>query len=625
MSMGEAEPERGKIRFGEFEFDPDAGSLKKGGYRVKLATQPAQLLSLLLERRGELVSREELRTQLWGEAQFADSEHSLNVAVAKLREALEDSADNPRFIATVPRRGYRFIGAVTAMEPPVEAPAAIPIPSQKGWRRLLPVAAAMLGIAVLAAFGSRVLYRGAPHPPAGRIRLAVLPFANLSGDSNQEYFCDGLTEEMITALGRLQPDRLGVIARSSVMRYKKGAPPVHDIGGDLGVDYILEGSVRRDGSRARVTAQLVQVKDQSNVWAGTYDRDIRDLISVQSELARAVAGEVGLTLNSARTAGLGRAVDPQAHEEYLRGRYQWNKRNLDGFLKAMKHFQRAIEIDPLYASAYAGLADSYLLLGGTYAFPEEVIPKARAAARKALEIDPNLAEAHTSLGLIAMNYDWDWAASEREYKLALEINPNYPTAHHWYAEFLIAQGRFDQALAEVGKARELDPLSLIIAADTGKILYYARRYPQAIEWFRKVLAEEPDFGEAHFYLVQAYVSSGRLEEALADLNAFQDTGRPVWYLDLRALVLGLKGRRTEARELVSELERIAKREGRNRSTYAGAGYLALGERGKALSAIEETVRRRTVGATSLKVHPILDPLRDDPRFTALLRRVGLEQ
>jgi TolB-like protein/tetratricopeptide (TPR) repeat protein len=448
----------------------------------------------------------------------------------------------------------------------------------------------------------------------------VLPFENLSQDADQDYFSDGLTEEMISRLGSIRPDRLGVIARSSIMRFKKGSHTAKDIGRDLRVDYILEGSVRRDGEHVRITTKLIQVKDESQLWTETYDRDLRDWINLQTEVAQTVGRQVQLTLNSRTPLRIETPIDVRAHEEYLRGRYQWNKRDKPGLTKAVGHFERAIQIDPLYARAYSGLADSYGLLS-VYAPREETLAKAEAAARKALEIDPLLAEAHASLGLSAMNYRLSWQESEREYKRAIQIDPNYATAHHWYAESLSAQGRFDDALAEIERARELDPLSLIIATDTGKILCYARRYPEAIDWLRKVLAEDPTFSEAHLYLVQAYMNSGRLNEALAELDTFQDPDRPSgWFTDLRATVLAKLGRHAEARKIVEGLEQAAAKAGLR--TFAFRSYVALGEFEKALAVIEEALERRNV-PTNLKVDPVLDPLRRDARFNVAVKRMGL--
>jgi tetratricopeptide (TPR) repeat protein len=326
------------------------------------------------------------------------------------------------------------------------------------------------------------------------------------------------------------------------MRYQKGGRSVREIGRDLGVDYVLEGSIRANGLRTRITAQLIRVQEESHLWADSYDRESGDFLGVEIEVARHVASEVRLVLDSRQAAHLDRPIDARAHDEYLLGRYQWNKRTEEGYRKAVAHFEQALAIDPSYAAAYAGLADAWLLLAGAAQAEDQMIPKARSAALKAVEIDPLLAEAHTSLGLLSMNYEWDWAASEREYRRALELNSNYATARHWYAEFLNAQGRFDEALSEMARARELDPLSLIMATDTGKVLFYARRYSQALEWLRKVLAEDQTFEEAHIYLSETLLAMGRFQEALADLDRFPEWAHKSWVLDRKAFAFGKLGR-----------------------------------------------------------------------------------
>ncbi|HEY1242491.1 MAG TPA: tetratricopeptide repeat protein, partial [Bryobacteraceae bacterium] len=524
----------------------------------------------------------------------------------------------------VPRRGYRWVSPVVPTTEPVSLPASSPPPiepvqeTRLSRRTVITALVFLLGITAFTGYWRLHALRDGTVP---KIRLAVLPLENMTGDPAQDYICDGLTEEMITSLGRLQPNRLAVIARTSVMQYKKTARTVRDIGKELGVDYVLEGSIRGQGASVRVTVQLIQVRDESHLWADTYDRDLRNLIGVQAEVARNVAGQVRLTLDSRHAAQIESPLDARAHDEYLLGRYQWNKRTEEGYEKAITHFERAIAIDPAYAAAYAGLADSYILLGGAVHSQSQTIPKAAAAARKALEIDPLQPEAHASLGLIAMNYDWDWVASEREYRRALEINPNYATAHHWYAEYLNMHGRFDEAVLEIGRAQELDPLSLIIATDRGKIWFYARRYPEALQQLRRVLAEDPSYREAHIYLIETFLAVGKFEEALADMNQFPAWARETWALDCRAFALGRLGRRSEARNLIAELEQAALKDGR--WTYGGLAYIGVGDSDKALSSYEYAVGSREISSTSLRVHPLLDPLRGSTRFQALIKKVGL--
>jgi TolB-like protein len=366
--------------------------------------------------------------------------------------------------------------------------------------------------------------------------LAVLPFENLTGDAGQDYFSDGLTEEMIAQLGRLNPEHLGVIARTSVMQYKNSPEQLPKIGADLGVQYVLEGSVRRDSGNVRITAQLIQVKDQTPVWSRQYDRELSGLLALQGEVAQEIADEIQVTLgaNPKRSTADHRpaaaaATSYEAYDLYLRGRYFWNKRTKEGFEQAADYFQQAIDKAPNYARAYAGLADTYGLMS-TWSMgpPDEYMPKARAAALRAAQLDDSLAEAHTSLALIAQNYDHDWHTAENELRRAIQLDPSYATAHQWYAECLSLQGRFEEALAESERARQLDPLSVIIAADHGAILYFSRQYDRAIEQFHAVLTMAPTFGRAHM-ICYAYVEKGMFREALTYAERWRHSeGTPVW-------------------------------------------------------------------------------------------------
>jgi len=388
--------------------------------------------------------------------------------------------------------------------------------------------------------------------------LAVLPFENLTGDVGQDYFSDGFTEEMIARLGNIAPQRLGVIARTSVMFYKQARAPLDQLGRDLGVQYVLEGSVRSNPDRMRITAQLIRVKDQTHVWAQQYDRESKDVLAVQAEIAQAIADQIQLTLGKSRQPAARPArlltAEYEAYEHYLRGRYVWNKRTPDGFERAIASFQQAIARNPKEARAYAGMADSYALMGNWgFAPKSEVLPKAREAALKALALDESLAAAHTSLALINEFYDWDWQTAEERFRRAIELDLNYATAHHWYAEYLAHQGRFDEALAEIERARELDPLSLIIAVDNGVVLYFARRYDQAIEQFRAVMAVEPNFPRVHM-IVAAYAEQGRFAEALADIQEWRKGDDTPWAPAWAAHVYGRLGRMKEAEQALKEME-----------------------------------------------------------------------
>jgi TolB-like protein/DNA-binding winged helix-turn-helix (wHTH) protein len=513
------------LRFGVFQVNLSARELRKHGLRVRLPGQSFCILAMLLEKPGEVVAREEMHQRLWPADTFVDFEQGLNTAIKKLRTALADSADNPRYIETLPRVGYRFIAPVEELLPIVQLTAdARPddisphaeVAAARLKRHRWPAFLA-IGVALFAIVGGYLLWPQR-HPRAhlapGRVMLAVLPFENLSKDPEQSYLSDGLTEEMIVQLGRRNPERLGVIARTSVMQYQDNPRPLDQVGRALGVQYVLEGSVQREAGRVRITAELIQVKDQTSVWTREYDRSGSNVLALQDDIAQDIADEIQSVLGGPKPAIPAPRASPspqsyEAYDAYLKGRYCFQKRTALGFNQSVEYFQKAIALDPAYARAYAGLADSYAMMSSYDLGPQnELIPKAREAALRALRTDDTLAEAHTSLAVIAQNYDWDWETAEKEYRQAIQLDPSYATAHHWYAEFLAFQGRFDEAFAESERARQLDPLSLIIAADHGAILYFSRQYDRAIQQFRTVLEMEPDFPRARL-IVFADVQKGR--------------------------------------------------------------------------------------------------------------------
>jgi TolB-like protein/DNA-binding winged helix-turn-helix (wHTH) protein/Tfp pilus assembly protein PilF len=626
-------------RFGVFQANLAARELRKHGVRVRLRGQPFCILSILLERPGEIVTREEMQQKLWTTDTFVDFEHSLNSAIKKLRAALGDTSENPRYIETLPRVGYRFVAPVEE----IAADGRLPAKASGGDERVGEAAAAertsnprwpvALGIAaaLIAAVGAYIHWSpGWPRtPPAtGRTMLAVLPFENLTGDASQDYFSDGLTEEMIAQLGRMDPQHLGVIARTSVMRYKHGQLQLDQIARELGVQYVLEGSVRRDSHKVRITAQLVQMRDQSRVWARQYDRELSSLLALQGEIAQEIADEIQLTLGDDHkriTTAPKPGASPSSYEAYdlyLKGRYFWNKRTRQGFQQAIDYFQQAVSKDTNYARAYAGLADSYALMSSYgFASPNDLMPKARAAALRSMQIDDGLAEAHTSLALITENYDWDWQTAEKEYRRAIQLDPNYATAHQWYAECLSFQGRFDEALRESERARQLDPLSLIISSDDGAILYYSRQYDRAIEHFRAVLAMEPSFPRAHM-VIFAYVEKGMFTEALAAAEKWRDSDdTPVW--EMQAYVHGRAGQQEQARSALAKWEQLSRGRESPPTAILLMAYAGMGNRDRAFALLEQASRERSNILTTLKVEPGYDPLRSDPRFQDLLRRVGL--
>lgn len=629
------------VRFGNFELDQRTCELRKHGLKIKLQQKPFQVLNILLERRGEVVSREELQHSLWPDGVFVDFDHSLNTAIKKLRDALGDTAATPRYIATIERHGYRFaadvqeiaIGGNTDQSAPVASISGTapetPQPSKPRFTKKwiwLSTATLLLLIAVGSLIGWKSL--GHRETAASRIMLAVLPFENLTGDSAQEYFSDGLTEELITQLGQVDPKTLGVIARTSVMRYKRGSD-LGRVARELGVDYVLEGSVRRDPEKVRIAAQLIQAKDQTHVWAREYDRDLTSLLSLQSEIAQEVADEIELTLGKSHGRPtperklFGSPASYEAYDRYLKGRYFWNKRS-PYFRQAADYFQQAIDKDPNYARAYAGLADTYALMSTWGQVPaNEFMPKARAAALKALQIDENLAEAHTSLALIAERYDYDWQTAEKEYRRAIQLDPAYATAHQWYAECLAYQGRFDEALAESERARQLDPLSLIIATDHGAILYFSRQYDRAIDQLHAVLEMEPTFYRAYI-VINAEVHSGRFTDALADLERWRRNGldaESLWMT--QAFIYGRWGKASEARSALEKLQGSGQLQRGAIFPWLPA-YLGTGQNDTVIDLLQKAYSEHG-NVVELKVEPNFDPLRSDPRFQDLMRRVGLAQ
>jgi tetratricopeptide (TPR) repeat protein len=399
------------------------------------------------------------------------------------------------------------------------------------------------------------------------------------------------------------------------------------IGRELGVQYVLEGSVRRDSDKVRISAQLIQVRDQSHLWARQYDRELSHLLALQGEIAQDIADGIQLTLGDQKRVAPAQQVSlsPEAYEAYdlyLQGRYFWNKRTPQGFERAIDCFQRAVAKDPSYARAYAGLADSYALMSSYSLAPQnEFMPKARAAAQRAVELDDRLAEAHTSLALIIENYDWDWQNAEKEYRRAVQLDPNYATAHHWYAEYLAYQARFDEAFAESERARQLDPLSLIIATDHGAILYFSRQYDRAVEQFRAVLDMEPDFPRAHL-LVFAYVQKGLFPDALADIEKWRRVNDAPGIWSVQAYVYGRSGQQAEARRALEKFQQLNRRRQMDPAAIALA-YVGMENKDAAFAWLQKAYAEHSNALTALKVDPIYDPLRSDPRFQELLRRVGL--
>jgi len=635
----------GRVRFGIFEADLRTGELRKRGVRVRLQEQPFQVLAALLATPGDLVTREELQSRVWTTDTFVDFDHGLNKAVNKIREALADSAESPRFVETVARRGYRFIADVTVVDlqsvpaevdaPPTGDPsaadahesfeAADPTTTGKGWtpRRALTVAGGVLALSSVILVGWLLQSRG--RSPAIR-SLAVLPLENLSGDPSQEYFADGMTDQLITTLGQISA--LRVISRTSVMGYKGARKPLPQIARELNVDAVIEGSTMRAGGRVRITAQLIEAVADQHLWAQSYEGDLRDTLALQSRVARAIADAIRVNMQPKEQAALKnvKAVSPDAYEAYLKGRYFWNKRTADGLKRAKDYFETAVALAPDYAPAYSGLADTFALLGdwqyGVMA-STEALPAAKAAAIKALQLDNTLGEAHTSLGFAFSGFDWDWVSAEREFRRAIDLNPGYATAHHWYAWHLSLMGRHNQAIAEMREARSRDPLSLIINADLAEILLIAHRLDESAQQSRRTIEMDRDFALAHNQLAEAYLQKGRGDDAIAE---FQKAVRlsensPVCVANL-ARAYASSGRSAEAEKLLTGPKN------RSNAAYSNAAeiamiYAALGDKAQAVGWLERAYNERVNPGVLLR--PGFDSLRSDPGFRKIVKRVGLPE
>ncbi len=640
--MGENPQLRGRLRFGVFELDLRAGELRKHGLRVRLQEQPFQVLAMLLEHPGEVVTREEVQKTIWPADTFVDFDHGLNKAINKIREALGDSAQSPRFVETVARRGYRFLAEVKVAEaspvrspelgtqphPPPEARERRDLTGKLAMlRNLLPPLAWKISVFVLLLLMAslatwRLHFWNRPSPVIRS--LAVLPLENLSSDASQDYFADGMTDELISDLGQISA--LRVISRTSVMVYKRTRKPLPQIARELNVDAVVEGTVLRSGDQVRITAQLIEASADKHLWSQSYEGDFSDTLALQKKVAKAIADQIRINLNQQEQAALKnvKTVNPKAYESYLKGRYFWNKRTADGLKVALTYFTQAIDEDPKYAEAYSGLADTYALLGDwQYAVmpPKESMPKAKAAAIKALKLDSALGEAHNSLAFCLDIFEWDLSSAGKEFQRAIELNPNYATAHHWYAWHLGVMGRYDEAIAEMRKAENLDPLSLIIKADLAELLVIAHFYDESIRQSRKAIEMDPNFPLAHHHLGLAYLEKHMHDEAVAELQkAVQLSGGSPTCIANLARAYVASGKRSEAVKLLGDLK--------NRSSpgYPDASeiaviYASLGDTDQAMNWLERAYEDRF--NPSVLLRPGFDPLRSDPRFEDLVRRIGL--
>ncbi len=625
------------LRFGSYELDVRAGELRKGGIKLRLQGQPIQVLATLLGRPGELVTREELRAQIWPAETFVDFDHGLHNAISRIREVLGDSTDNPRFIETLPRRGYRFKGSVETAglkEPPAQAPAPVevqpaeesPVAAVPQKRRafVMPVVV-LIGVVAGALALVLTVSRRAASVPVVR-SIAVLPLANFSGDPAQEYFVDGMTDELITDLAKLSA--LRVISRTSVMRYKGTRKNLPEIARELNVDGIIEGSVMRSGQRVRVTAQLLYGPTDKHLWAETYDRDLGDVLSMQSEVAQAIAQQVRVQVTPQQQASLRtpRPVNPEAYDDYLKGRYYLTSEftTSQPLNKAKTYFEEAVRKDPGFARAYSGLADSYAYLAFFRQMPSEAAYRlANEAIQRALVLDDSIGETHDTLGVLNWRYKWDWEAAEREMNEAIARAPSYSCAHEDRAEYLAFRGRRAEARAEMAKVTELDPSIASVMTESG-VDYQLRDFEGLIQVSRKGVALNPNEWLEHFFLGFGYEGTGKQMEAVLEFErAVELSGGDQDATAALADAYVAVGRKAEARNILRGLEKKSK--AAYVSPYILATvYAALGEKDRAFELLEKAYQEKSLDISwHLKADLRLDSLRSDPRYQSLLRRIGL--
>jgi len=615
-----------------------SGELWKQGRKVRLEGQPVQILLCLLENPGELVTREELRQRLWPAETYGNFEDGLNAAVKRLRQALNDSAGNPRFVETLPRRGYRFLAPVQIINaaedgpnlieiPPAElAPRAGDLPEAKGvlpslsWKR-------SSWALLLVLLGVTAWILRPKNGPSPVIRsLAVLPLENLSHDPSQDYFADGMTDELITELGQIS--ELRVISRTSAMTYKGAHKSLPQIAGELNVDAVVEGTVLRSGDQVRITAQLIQASADKHLWAQSYEGDVHQTLALQRQVARAIAEEIQIELTSHERDVLKsvKTVNPDAYEAYLKGRFFWNKRTADGMKEAISYFSQAIEKDPNYAPAYAGLTDSYALAGdwkyGVLA-PKDAYPKAKAAALKAVELDGTLGEAHISLALCLDNFDWDFSYAGKEFTRGIELSPSYATGHDWYGWHLASLRRNGEALAQVEKAENLDPLSLIISSDLAEELLIAHRYDEAAKQTQKTINMDHFFAPAHYVMGATFVQKHRYDEAIAELQKATQLseGSTAFNANL-AYAYAVSGRRNEALKILTDLKNQSQH-GFSNAPEIALVYVGMNDKDQAMTWLNKAFDERF--SPWVLMRPAFDPLRSDPRFQDLMHRIGLSK
>jgi TolB-like protein/DNA-binding winged helix-turn-helix (wHTH) protein/Tfp pilus assembly protein PilF len=611
------------FEFGLFRLNPAERLLLREEVPVRLPPKAFDALVLLVENPGHLLEKEELLEKVWP-GTFVE-ESNLTQHISMLRKALQDGEGGFRYIETVPRRGYRFIAEVRELGGSATDNGVV-----RPRRRYRRPAFAIAGLVVLLAASILTL------PVWNRLRssgpetiqsLAVLPLRNLSGDPAQDYFAEGMTEALITDLARIPS--LKVISRTSIMQYKDSHKRLPQIARELGVDGVVEGSVLRSGDRVRITAQLVRGATDRHIWAASYERDLRDLVTLEDGVSRSIAGQIRKQIAPRARQELASAatVSPQAREDYLKGRYFWNRRNEAGYLKAVEYFQAAVGGDPQYAQAYAGLADAYALLGsipGPKTQRDKTMPMAKQTALTALNLDDSLPDAHTSLAFVEMHYEWKFREAEREFRRAIDLDPNYSTAHQWYALDLVAMGRMDEAVAEIKRARQTDPLSAIVNTDAAEILYFDRNYDEALRQARATVEMDPNFAHAHRVMARIYDQKHMFPEAIAEgKQAAALSGDDTWMLLELAHTYLLAGKKAEMQNCLSRVASLSPG-----GTLPDVGttveiYAELGQIDRALQLLDSQYRRREGGLILLNADPCCNSLKSDPRFQQLLQRIGL--
>ena len=606
------------VRFANFEVDLDAGELRKNGVKLKFSGQPFEVLGILLQQPGTVVTREQLQKRLWPDS-FVDFDHNLNSAINRIREALGDSAENPRFVETLPRRGYRFIA-------PVEGAGAVKVEAVEErrihWKQRWIFAASALAVALIATASLWWIHRSTV--PARRISsIAVLPLANLSGDPQEEYFADGVTDELITHLSHVTA--LKVTSRTSVMRYKGTKKSIPEIARELAVDAVLEGSIVHSGNRVRISAQLIDASTDTHLWSDSYERDLEDILALQSEVALAISKHVSVTITPEQKKKLESAqvVNANAYEFYLKGQHYFWRRDLE---EAVANFTEAIRLDPSYAKAYAGLAESYAIYEDAPIAPRDAIAETKTAASRALQIDSTLAEPHVALGWAKLTYDWDWSGAEEEFRIAEQLSPTNEIAPFWYACELTWEGNFDRGIAEMNHARELAPASVLFHAFFGMALYQARQNERAVEMLNQAIQLDSTLPASHTWLGLTYLTMGMNDQAIAELEKGAQLSR-IQKIRVSAAVsrlgygYGITGRRKEAETILSELMQRSKSKHVSAVNFANV-YIGLRDQDRAMSWLEQGYKERYFEMMLLKVDPRFDSLRSDPRFEDLLRRMN---